>query len=113
MTPPRRSSRHALLGALAAGALLAGGPPVHAGDAVEVRISQHQFRPRVIAVSPGTTIRWVNDDDDPHTVTADAGPFASRGIDTHEEFSAKLAAPGTYAYHCALHPMMTGTVVVR
>ena len=44
----------------------------------EIRIAQHRYQPRVITVSPGTTLRWVNEDEDPHTVTADGGAFASR-----------------------------------
>ena len=79
----------------------------------EIRIAQHRYQPRVITVSPGTTLRWVNEDEDPHTVTADGGAFASRGIDTHEAFTFTFPAPGTYRYHCALHPDMTGEVVVK
>lgn len=81
--------------------------------AVEVKIAGHRYEPRVITIARGATVRWVNEDDDLHTVTADDGAFASRGIDTHEAFTFTFPAAGTYAYHCALHPTMTGKVVVR
>lgn len=104
-----------LLLPLAAAAAFLQARPAFAEDArpVEIRIAQHRYRPQAITVSPGTTLRWVNDDEDPHTVTADGGAFASRGIDTHEAFTFTFAAPGAYRYHCALHPGMTGEVVVR
>ncbi len=86
----------------------AGGEPAH-----EIRISQHRFAPAEVAVPRGTTVHWVNDDDDAHTVTSDGGAFASAGLDTHEEFTFTFGAAGTFPYHCALHPMMTGRVVVR
>lgn len=113
MAPIRRTTRAlALVAALAAiraaPAALAEGAP-----AAEVRISQHRYEPKVITVSRGTTVRWVNDDDDPHTVTSDDGAFGSRGIDLHEAFTFEFSAAGTYPYHCALHPTMTGKVVVK
>ena len=76
-------------------------------------MAQHHYTPAAITISRGATVRWVNDDDDPHTVTSDGGGFASRGIDIHEEFTFTFGAPETYRYHCALHPMMTGIVVVQ
>ncbi len=101
-------------GLLLCAALLLGAVRADAGDPVrEVRIAQHRFAPGDVTVARGTTVRWVNDDDDPHTVTADGGAFASAGLDTHEEFAFTFGAPGTFAYHCALHPMMTGRIVVR
>ncbi len=105
--------RCALLVAASAALLVASGHPAAGAEPAEVRIKQHQYAPQAITVPRGTTIRWVNDDDDPHTVTSENGTFASRGIDTHEEFTFTFNAPGTYAYHCALHPTMTGSVVVK
>lgn len=112
MIPNRSVS---LLLPLAAAAALLRAPPALADGPppAEIRIAQHLYEPRVITVSPGTTLRWVNEDEDPHTVTADGGAFASRGIDTHETFTFTFSAPGTYRYHCALHPGMTGRVVVK
>lgn len=108
---------HQLLAAVAVAlaALLArpAAPAEGTPAAVEVEIAGHRYEPRVITVARGTTVRWVNQDDDLHTVTSDGGAFASRGIDTHEAFSFTFSAAGTYAYHCALHPTMTGEVVVE
>jgi len=35
------------------------------------------------------------------------------GLDSDQQFSYRFEKPGTYEYRCALHPQMTGTVVVR
>jgi plastocyanin len=101
----------ALVACSAPAALAAASAP--GAEPAGVRITQYRFEPPTLEIARGATVRWVNDDDDPHTVTADAGAFGSAGIDTHEEFVFTFPAAGTYAYHCALHPMMQGTVVVR
>ncbi len=110
---PIRCVRLLLPLATAAALLQARPAPAEEARGAEIRIAQHRYEPRVITVSPGTTLRWVNEDDDAHTVTADGGAFASRGLDTHEAFAFTFSAPGTYRYHCALHPGMTGRVVVK
>jgi plastocyanin len=101
-------------GAVAALLAVASTPYIAAAPAAaEVRIAEHRFAPDTVTVQRGTTVRWVNDDDDPHTVTSDKEAFASPGMDKREAWTFTFAAPGTYTYHCALHPTMTGTVVVR
>ena len=56
---------------------------------------------------------WSNDDSVPHTVTAREDTFDSGVLMSGESFSQTFAEPGTYDYFCAIHPSMTGTVVVR
>ena len=41
------------------------------------------------------------------------GLFASPGLDTEDVFSYRFTAPRTYGYFCALHPHMTGTIIVQ
>lgn len=106
---------NAVRGAIAAALALASVPHLAAprASAAEVRIAEHRYAPETITVPRGATVRWVNEDDDPHTVTSDGDAFASPGLDRREAWTFTFAAAGTYAYHCALHPTMTGTVVVR
>ena len=80
---------------------------------VAVSISDFAFAPRDLRVRRGATVRWVNKDDEPHTVTSDAGAFGSRGLDTGEAYAFTFEKAGRFPYHCALHPHMTGTVVVE
>ena len=85
--------------------------PAVAGPRIVIK--QFQFSESTLTIPVGTTVAWVNQDDDAHTVTADDGRFASTGLDQGEQFSYRFTVPGTYAYHCALHPHMTARIIVR
>ena len=79
-----------------------------------VSIDNFKFSPEVITVAPGTTVRWTNRDDIPHTVVSDdRTTFKSKVLDTDEQFSYTFTKPGTYSYFCSIHPHMTGKVVVQ
>ena len=77
-----------------------------------VSIDNFTFKAPVLTVKPGTTVTWTNGDDIPHTVVAKDGSFKSKVLDTGDRFSFTFAKAGTYAYFCALHPHMTGSVIV-
>lgn len=81
--------------------------------AVEVKIDNFSFSPATITVSAGTTVRWTNRDDIPHTVVSDDQKFKSKVLDTDEQFSFTFTTAGTYGYFCSIHPKMTGKVVVQ
>jgi plastocyanin len=97
---------------------LSAGPPQpaavsepSAGPRIEIK--EHKYSPATLTVPVGATVTWVNRDDDVHTVTSSAQAFTSRGIDTDETFTYTFTKPGTYAYFCSLHPLMTATIVVK
>jgi plastocyanin len=105
------------VGVMAALALAGGGG---VGLAVEAqaptkRIAIHEFKyaPASIEVPVGARVTWTNGDEEPHTITSRTGAFASAGLDHDEAFSQTFSRPGKYPYFCALHPYMTGTVIVR
>jgi plastocyanin len=81
-----------------------------AGNAVT--ILNFAFGPQVVTVKPGTTVHWTNRDSEAHTVTSDTGAFNSPVLQPGAGFSFMFAKPGTYSYHCTIHPFMTGKVVV-
>lgn len=78
-----------------------------------ISIRGYTFTPAAVTVPRGTTIQWTNGDTVPHTVAADGGQFSSGNIGVGQSFSFTFDQPGTYAYHCGLHPAMTGTVTVN
>ena len=80
---------------------------------VEVKIDNFVFNPQTITVKAGDTVTWINHDDIPHTATSKTGVFRSKALDTDDKFSFTFATPGSYAYFCALHPHMTGSIVVE
>jgi plastocyanin len=81
----------------------------------QVTIDNFSFNPKTLTVPVGTKVTWINRDDVPHTATSSAKPtvFDSKALDTDEKFSFVFTAPGTYPYFCAVHPHMTGEIVVK
>ena len=84
-----------------------------AGGETAVTIVGFAFAPPEIEVAAGSTVTWTNQDQVPHTATADDGSFDSGTIDTDGSFSHTFDTAGAYAYVCAFHSNMKGTVVVK
>jgi plastocyanin len=95
------------------GALLAFGA-VAAQDVTDViTIDNFTFTPPELTVAVGTTVKWVNHDDIPHTVANKDKAFRSQALDTDDSFSYTFASAGTFDYFCGLHPHMVGKVIVK
>jgi plastocyanin len=80
--------------------------------ASDVAIAGFAFVPADISVSAGTTVTWTNNDSAPHTVTLDDGSADSGNMAQGSTFSLAFDTAGTFAYYCAIHASMTGTVTV-
>lgn len=103
-----------LIGILSVGVFATSGPTTSwAGDTAKVLIKDFMFTPTSLTVKAGTTVTWVNMDDEPHTVVLSTGLFRSGGIDTNESYSFKFDKPGTYGIVCSIHPRMVATIVVE
>jgi amicyanin len=83
-----------------------------AADA-EIKIANFTFDPPVLTMKAGTTVTWINNDDIPHLVSEKDGKFRSSALDTGDKFSQTFSAAGTVEYFCAIHPHMTGKIVVE
>jgi len=82
--------------------------------AKKVAISGMQFEPAMIRVKAGEQVTWMNNAPMPHTVTSpDSGTLASTRLNQGSTFSHTFEQSGTYIYYCALHPSMTGMVIVE
>ncbi|MFC5661926.1 cupredoxin domain-containing protein [Kitasatospora misakiensis] len=85
--------------------------------AATVTIKNFLFGPANLTVAPGTTITVTNQDSAGHTLTAiapTAGAFDTGLLEQGK--SATITAPttpGSYPFHCDVHPTMTGTLVVQ
>ena len=105
----------------------------------DVGMTPTAFEPRELTVDVGTTVRWLNDSDRAHTVTAYGGQlpegadfFASGGYDstkaardawsdgggaiyTCESFEHTFEVPGEHHYFCIPHEraQMAGKIVVE
>ena len=81
------------------------------------------FDPDTLTVKKGDKIIVTNKDTLPHTVTSGTGPTdpnSAKQFDTSIIEPAATAdiettnlTPGDYPFHCAVHPYMTGKVVVQ
>jgi hypothetical protein len=80
--------------------------------AITVDIKGFSFQPNSITVQVGTSVTWVNHDSVDHTITLDDGKFDSGNMKSGSEFKFAFSQPGTYSYHCAIHPSMIGVVTV-
>ncbi|HME82070.1 MAG TPA: cupredoxin family copper-binding protein [Candidatus Eremiobacteraceae bacterium] len=107
------------LGALIAGvglacnSALADGASTTAAADTHVVIDGYAFKAPKVTIVAGTAVVWKNQDDDPHTVTADDGSFDSKGLGQGDTFRYVFVKPGTYPYHCSAHPYMKGVVIVE
>jgi Ni/Co efflux regulator RcnB len=71
------------------------------------------FNPPEVHSRAGDPVLWLFQDGGiPHTVTADNGSFDS-GQKINDEYRLRFHQPGTYSYHCRIHPEMTGRVVIH
>jgi plastocyanin len=82
-------------------------------EATKVVIKDFMFMPMSLTVKAGSTVTWVNMDDEPHTVVSNTQLFRSGALDTKETFSFKFTEPGTYHFTCSIHPRMVGAIVVQ
>ena len=61
----------------------------------------------------GDVITWTNSDSVPHKVALDDGSCAmSDNIPGGGSKSLVFSAAGTFPFHCAVHPFMTGTITI-
>lgn len=112
----RRPRARARLGRSLAGALvtlaLAGAGSVLAADQ-PVSISGFSYSPGSVTVTVGDTVTWTNSDAQAHTATADDGSWDTGSISNGASGTVTFSTAGTFPYHCAIHPEMTGTVIVQ
>ena len=76
------------------------------------------YRPFQAEIQLQTPIRWQNPTGSPHTVRHDGcaiqGPclFNSGAVPPDGSYTISGLAPGRYPYHCELHPIMRGELIV-
>lgn len=83
-----------------------------AADAVTIPIENYAFGDGTLTIPAGTTVTWVNKDQDNHTTTSDTGLWDSGEMPTDATANFTFTDPGTYTYACLDHPGMVGTIIV-
>jgi plastocyanin len=80
-----------------------------------VSIEDNYFNPQNATIPAGTRVLWTNGNNHSyaHTTTSNTGLWDSGSLDDGRQFGYTFYTPGTYAYHCTIHPSMTGTITVQ
>lgn len=108
----RGAMRRSVGPTMAAGILaLMAVPVVLAADAT-IPIADFAYPPTT-TVNVGDSVTWDNTSGVAHTATADGGSFDTGSIADGASASVTFNAAGTFSYHCAFHPQMTGSIVVQ
>lgn len=101
-----------LAGLRAAAGQSATDPEATASRAVTERIVGLTYRPTPLRVSAGTRVVFANQDSGPHTATQNGGGFDTGRIRPGKSAAVTFKRPGTYLFHCTIHPTMRGKVIV-
>ena len=89
-------------------------PEAEAAGTEHATIANFSFSPNPVKIPLGATLQWTNTDGTAHTVTADDGSFGSKPFSTSKSATLTVpTSPGSYAFHCKIHPTMHGTLVVQ
>lgn len=79
----------------------------------QVSIVDYAFTPNNILLNVGQQITFTNNAPMDHTVVADDNSFDSGIIAPGTTFKKTFDTPGTYTFHCRIHPSMTGKITVQ
>jgi plastocyanin len=82
------------------------------GEGGAVSIAGFSYDPQEATAGVGEFITWTNTDGSAHTVTFDSGPNCGNVAGSGGTQTIQFNIAGSYPYHCAIHPDMTGTVEV-
>jgi amicyanin len=104
-------TQQTIVAGLAGLVMLLAVPHAFAADA-QIKIANFTFDPPTLTIKAGTTVTWINADDIPHVVSEKDGKFRSGALDTDDSFSQSFTTAGTIEYFCAIHPHMTGKIIV-
>lgn len=80
-------------------------------EANAVTIQNFTFTPATLTVKQGTKVTWTNKDAMIHKIKSDT--FNSGELNQGDTFEFTFNDKGSFDYSCAIHPSMTGKIVVE
>jgi plastocyanin len=90
--------------------------PSPTGVVNTIAIKNFAFDPSTLTVKSGTAVMWTNLDAAPHAIVFDIGSpvtYSSGSLPPGSSYLLTFTRPGTYMYHCSIHPSMKGTIIVQ
>jgi len=88
-------------------------PASSSAATIAIKITATGFTPKTVSINQGDAVKWTNADKVNHQLVANNGAFASPIIKPGETYTFTFSAAGTFHYHDALHPALTGTIAVK
>jgi plastocyanin len=88
-------------------------PQAHSARDPAATISDFKFSPGTLTIHVGDTVTWTNAGPSEHTATARNGSFDTGPLRKGASASHTFTQSGTFAYFCAIHPFMHGTILVE
>lgn len=101
-----------LAGLRAAAGVSATDPSATTSRAASERIVDFAFRPTPLRISAGTRVTFSNRGATVHTATQNGGGFDTGRIRPGKAAGVTFKRPGTFLFHCTIHPFMKGKIVV-
>ena len=86
-------------------------PAVTSAKTVTVSVVNFSFNPATLTINKGDTVTWTNNDSVPHQIAG--APLQGQVMSKGQTYSFTFNTTGTFNYHCAIHPSMTGSIVVN
>ncbi|HEX2070992.1 MAG TPA: plastocyanin/azurin family copper-binding protein [Thermoleophilaceae bacterium] len=87
-----------------------------AAEQVAIEVVDIDYDPKDETVPSGTTVKWTNTGNLPHTVTKQDGPgpdFDSGTLQPGDSYEETFTTPGKIAYHCTIHEGQDGSLTVE
>lgn len=78
-----------------------------------VTIQNFAFLPANLTIKKGETVTFTNKDGVGHSATADDKSFDTGVLAQNESKTVTFDKPGTYTYHCSVHPSMKAEITVK
>ena len=99
----------------ASGSTSAQGPGIDFTININGDKGSSSYAPNPQTMRVGQVVNWHNLDSIDHTVTFDNGSFDSGKIPAFSAHvnSQSMTRAGTITYHCTIHPVMVGSIVVQ
>lgn len=76
-----------------------------------VTIASLAFNPATLTIKRGTTVTWTNNDSVSHQIKS--ASFNSDILSQGQSYSMTFNDAGIFDYSCAIHPAMTGQLIVE
>jgi plastocyanin len=77
-----------------------------------ITIQNTAFYPTTLTVKPGTTVTWINKDNETQDIVSNTGIFDSGNLKTNQSYNYTFNQSGSYPFHSTINANLTGTIIV-